>query len=197
MRRLQRNPELAPKIAILISGGGSNMVALIKDMQDRGYAEPSLVISNKALVPGVIKAQQLGVPTEVIPHQAFPKGDGFQEEIHVALVEQRINFICLAGFMQILDAWFVDKWKDRILNIHPSLLPKYKGLNTHQRAIDAGDTEAGCSVHLVTAELDDGPILAQAKVPILKEDTARTLAARVLSEEHKLFPRTLRQYLDG
>ncbi|MEO1562481.1 MAG: phosphoribosylglycinamide formyltransferase [Pseudomonadota bacterium] len=195
MRHLQWHPELTPKIAILISGGGSNMVALVKDIHAGGYAIPSLVISEKALAAGVIKAQQLGVETLVIPYEAFERGDGFQEEIHVALVERKIDFICLAGFMRVLDAWFVEKWKDRILNIHPSLLPKYKGLHTHQRALDAGDSEAGCSVHLVTAELDGGPVLGQARVPILPDDTAESLAARILPEEHKLYPKVLREYL--
>ena len=179
-------------VAILISGSGSNMVQLIKSMDDIHPAFPSIVISNKPNAAGIKKAQDLGIPTQII-NENFEKSNGidFEAELTEILNRYEVKIICLAGFMRILSKDFIDVFKGRILNIHPSLLPKYKGLNTHARAIAAKDKFSGCSVHLVTAELDGGPILAQSKVTIDKSDTAETLSSKVLKEEHLLYPEVL------
>jgi phosphoribosylglycinamide formyltransferase-1 len=179
-------------VAILISGSGSNMVQLIKSMDDNHPAFPSIVISNKPNAAGIKKAQDLGIPTQII-NENFEKsnGLGFEAELTEILNRHEVKIICLAGFMRILSKDFIDVFKGRILNIHPSLLPKYKGLNTHARAIAAKDKFSGCSVHLVTAELDGGPILAQSKVTIERTDTAETLSSKVLKEEHLLYPEVL------
>ena len=179
-------------VAILISGSGSNMVQLIKSMDDNHPAFPSIVISNKPNAAGIKKAQDLGIPTKII-NENFVKsnGLGFEAELTEILNRHEVKIICLAGFMRILSKDFIDVFKGRILNIHPSLLPKYKGLNTHARAIAAKDKFSGCSVHLVTAELDGGPILAQSKVTIERTDTAETLSSKVLREEHLLYPEVL------
>ena len=179
-------------VAILISGSGSNMVQLIKSMDDNHPAFPSIVISNKPNAAGIKKAQDLGIPTQILKEN-FEKsnGLGFEAELTEILNRHEVKIICLAGFMRILSKDFIEVFKGRILNIHPSLLPKYKGLNTHARAIAAKDKFSGCSVHLVTAELDGGPILAQRKVAIDKTDTAETLSSKVLEEEHLLYPEVL------
>ena len=179
-------------VAILISGSGSNMVQLIKSMDDNHPAFPSIVISNKPNAAGIKKAHDLGIPTQII-NENFEKPNGidFEAELTEILNRYEVKIICLAGFMRILSKDFIDVFKGRILNIHPSLLPKYKGLNTHARAIAAKDKFSGCSVHLVTAELDGGPILAQRKVAIDKTDTAETLSSKVLEEEHLLYPEVL------
>ena len=179
-------------VAILISGSGSNMVKLIKSMDDNHPAFPSIVISNKPNAAGIKKARDLGIPTQII-NENFEQSNGidFEAELTEILNRYEVKIICLAGFMRILSKDFIDVFKDRILNIHPSLLPKYKGLNTHARAIAAKDKFSGCSVHLVTAELDGGPILAQSKVTIDKTDTAETLSSKVLKEEHLLYPEVL------
>lgn len=179
-------------VAILISGSGSNMVQLIKSMDDNHPAFPSIVISNKPNAAGIKKAQDLGIPTQILKEN-FEKsnGLGFEAELTEILNRHEVKIICLAGFMRILSKDFIEVFKGRILNIHPSLLPKYKGLNTHARAIAAKDKFSGCSVHLVTAELDGGPILAQRKVVIDKTDTAETLSSKVLEEEHLLYPEVL------
>ena len=179
-------------VAILISGNGSNMVQLIKSMDHEHPAFPSIVISNKSDALGLKKAQDLGIPTKVID-QNLIKSNGLNFEIELIniLIENKINIICLAGFMKILSKKFIKKFSDRILNIHPSLLPKYKGLNTHARALASNDAIAGCSVHLVTAELDGGPVLAQTKVLIEKNETADSLKAKVLIQEHVLYPKVL------
>lgn len=186
------------RVAILISGGGSNMVALVRAMQSGTVAaDPALVLSNDPDAGGLTKAAELGVPTAVVDHRAYPDRPAFEDALHAELTAAGADVICLAGFMRILTPGFVARWEGRMLNIHPSLLPKYKGLHTHQRALDAGDTEAGCTVHLVTAALDDGPILGKARVPVLPDDTAETLAARVLVQEHQLYPAALARFLDG
>ena len=179
-------------VAILISGSGSNMVQLIKSMDDNHPAFPSIVISNKPNAAGIKKAQDLGIPTQII-NENFEKsnGLGFEAELTEILNRYEVKIICLAGFMKILSKDFIEVFKGRILNIHPSLLPKYKGLNTHARAVAAKDKFSGCSVHLVTAELDGGPILAQSKVTIERTDTAETLSSKVLKEEHLLYPEVL------
>jgi phosphoribosylglycinamide formyltransferase-1 len=179
-------------VAILISGSGSNMVELVKSMHDEHPAFPSVVISNKSDAPGLKKAKDLGVPTEVIdPHYIKKNSFDFEKELIQVLKHYNIEIICLAGFMKILSKKFIDNFKDRILNIHPSLLPKYRGLNTHARAIASNDPIAGCSVHLVTPKLDGGPVLAQSKVVIKKNETEKSLASKVLVEEHVLYPKVL------
>lgn len=187
------------RVAILISGSGSNMVSLVDAMLgDPGFgARPVLVLSNTADAGGLIKATDRGIPTAVVDHRPF-KGDrpAFEAALSDTLASAAPDVICLAGFMRVLTPGFMDLWQGRILNIHPSLLPNYRGLNTHQRALDAGDAEAGCTVHEATAELDDGPILGQRRVPILPGDTADLLAARVLKEEHILYPACLRDFVN-
>ncbi len=189
---------MTKRVAILISGGGSNMVALARSMTRDHPARPCLVVSNVPDVAGLERAEALGIPTDCVDHRQF-NGDrvAFEAALQSALVEHTPDILCLAGFMRILTAEFVTQWDGRMLNIHPSLLPKYKGLNTHARAIEAGDTEAGCTVHEVTPELDDGPILGQARVPILPGDTPDTLAGRILPLEHQLYPAVLRRYAAG
>lgn len=172
------------------------MVRLLQDMAEPGHAaKPVLVLANDPAADGLAKAAAQGIATSVVDHRDF-KGDraGFEAAIDQVLREAEVDIVCLAGFMLILGADFVGGWEGRMLNIHPSLLPKYKGLHTHQRALDAGDTEHGCSVHLVTPALDDGPILGQATVPVKEGDTADSLAARVLKEEHQLYPKVLREF---
>lgn len=186
------------RVAILISGGGSNMVALAASMTGDHPARTVLVLANNADAGGLQKAAEMGISTAVVDHRPYGKDRaGFEAELAKALAAAKPDFICLAGFMRVLTADFVTQWQGRILNIHPSLLPKYKGLNTYARAIEAGDSEAGCSVHLVTAALDDGPILGQARVAVLPQDTPETLAARILPLEHKLYPAVLRKFVAG
>jgi phosphoribosylglycinamide formyltransferase-1 len=186
------------RVAILISGGGSNMVALVKSMTGDHPARPVLVLSNDPEAGGLEKARAMGVPTAAVDHKPFGRDrEGFEAALNAELEKAAPDIICLAGFMRILTPGFIQKWQGRMLNIHPSLLPKYKGLHTHARAIEAGDAEAGCSVHEVTAELDGGPILGQARVPIEPGDTPETLAARILPMEHQLYPAVLRRFAEG
>jgi phosphoribosylglycinamide formyltransferase-1 len=185
------------RVAILISGGGSNMEALIRDMDGDHPARPVLVVSNVPGVGGLARAEALGVPTAVVDHREYPSRDVFEAALDVVLTPAAPDILCLAGFMRVLTEGFVRRWEGRMLNIHPSLLPKYRGLNTHARALAAGDAEAGCTVHLVTADLDGGPILGQARVPVESGDTPETLAARVLPWEHRLYPAVLRRFAAG
>lgn len=186
------------RVAILISGGGSNMVALAASMMGDHPARPVLVLANDPKAGGLKKAQDMGIKTAAIDHRPFGKDrNAFEIQLIAALTDAQPDVICLAGFMRVLTGEFVDHWNRRILNIHPSLLPKYKGLHTHARAIKARDSHAGCSVHMVTAKLDDGPILGQAKVTVLPDDTPDTLARRILPYEHKLYPQVLRRFVLG
>ncbi|MGP9805784.1 phosphoribosylglycinamide formyltransferase [Paracoccus sp. NSM] len=186
------------RVAIMISGGGSNMLRLIEDMNGAHPARPVLVLSNDPHAGGLARARDLGVPTAAVDHRDFPRDrEGFERAILGPLLEAEPDIICLAGFMRILTPGFVQRFAGRMLNIHPSLLPKYPGLDTHARAIAAGDAEAGCSVHEVIPELDAGPILGQARVRILPGDDAASLAARVLVEEHRLYPAVLRRFAAG
>ncbi|MDP5368367.1 MAG: phosphoribosylglycinamide formyltransferase [Paracoccaceae bacterium] len=189
----------APKrVAVLISGGGSNMIELCHSMVGDHPARPVLVLSNRPLVGGLKKAAAMGIPIQTIDHQALSANRAaFEAELARILQEYAADIICLAGFMRILSPSFVQLFHGCMLNIHPSLLPKYPGLNTHARALAAGDRQAGCSVHLVTPELDKGPILGQESVPILPHDTSDSLAARVLVAEHQLYPRVLRSFAEG
>ena len=189
---------MTSRVAILISGGGSNMVTLARSMTGDHPARPCLVLANDAGAGGLEKAAAVGIPTAVVDHRPFGKDRaGFEAELSRVLETHRPDILCLAGFMRVVTEAFVTRWQGRILNIHPSLLPKYPGLHTHARAIAAGDAEAGCTVHEVTAELDGGPILGQARVPVLAGDTPEHLAARVLVQEHRLYPMVLRRFVDG
>jgi phosphoribosylglycinamide formyltransferase 1 len=185
----------AVRFAILISGRGSNMEALIRaaETDPEFPAQPVLVIANRPDARGLEIADGLGVATALIDHKIFGKNrDLFEREIDRALTDHAIELVALAGFMRVLTPWFVSRWRDRLINIHPSLLPKYKGLNTHQRALDAGDEEAGSTVHWVSDGVDEGEIILQARVPILPGDDEPALAARVLQSEHTLYPEALK-----
>ena len=178
------------RVAMLISGGGSNMLALLEEMAKPGSpATPALVLSNDPNAGGLARAAARGVATAAVDHRPFGKDRAaFEAELQKALAAAEVDLICLAGFMRILTPGFVDAWAGRMINIHPSLLPLFTGLHTHRRAIEAGCAVHGCTVHEVIPELDAGPILGQAVVPVLPGDTPDTLAARVLDAEHKLFP---------
>ncbi len=185
------------RTAILISGTGSNMVRLVESMQaDDHPAEAALVLSNRASAKGLETAAKLGVETVVIDHRGKSRPE-FEAEIDAALRHAGIELVCLAGFMRILTADFVRGWEGRMLNIHPSLLPLFRGLDTHARAIESGMAIHGCTVHEVTADLDAGPILGQAVIPILPEDTPDSLATRLLPVEHRLYPEALRRFSAG
>ncbi|PRY21431.1 formyltetrahydrofolate-dependent phosphoribosylglycinamide formyltransferase [Aliiruegeria haliotis] len=187
------------RVAILISGGGSNMLSLLDSMAETGHpATPCLVASNDPNAGGLARAAARGVATAALDHKPFGKDrPAFEAELQKIIAAHAADIICLAGFMRVLTAGFVTPWSGRMLNIHPSLLPKYRGLHTHARALEAGDQEAGCTVHEVTPELDDGPILGQARVPVEADDTPETLAARVLVQEHVLYPAVLRRFASG
>lgn len=185
------------RVAILISGSGSNMARLIESMAGTHPARPVLVISNRPEAGGLRRAAAQGVPTAVIDHRAHATRAGFESALAAALEDARPDIVALAGFMRILSAGFVARFAGRIVNIHPSLLPAYPGLDTHARALAAGEGWAGCTVHEVTAELDAGPILGQGRVPVLPGDTAETLGARVLAMEHRLYPAVLRRLAEG
>ncbi len=174
------------------------MVKLAESMTGDHPGRAVLVLANDPQAGGLKKAADLGIATAAIDHRPYGKDrDAFERALNDKLAAYEPDLICLAGFMRVLTETFVNRWQGRVLNIHPSLLPKYKGLHTHARAIEAGDAEAGCSVHLVTPALDDGPILGQARVPVLPDDTPDTLAARVLVQEHRLYPMVLRNVLNG
>mgnify|MGYP003824637453 CR=1 FL=1 len=180
-------------LAILISGRGSNMEALLHAAEDPAYpAKPVLVASNRPDAKGLETAAAARIPTAAIDHRLYGKDrEAFERQLDAELEKAGTEIIALAGFMRVLTPWFVGKWEGRLVNIHPSLLPKYRGLHTHQRAIKSGDAEGGCSVHWVSAGVDEGEVIAQARVPILPGDTEDTLAGRVLVEEHKLYPHAL------
>ena len=182
-------------VVVLISGGGSNLQAIIDAAVNDGLpVEIRAVISNKADAYGLERARKAGIETVIIDHTRFDGREAFDAELSRTIDGYTPKLVVLAGFMRILSDNFVHHYEGRMLNIHPSLLPRYKGTNTHARAIEAGDSEAGCSVHLVTAELDSGQVLLQARVPILKGDTPEKLAARVLEQEHVIYPEAIRQF---
>ena len=183
------------KVAILISGGGTNMAALIYAAKAENCPfEIALVASNNPEAAGLKLAEAEGIPTFARPHKGLTR-EAHDDIMHDAITAAKADTVALAGYMRILSAEFVAKWESRMLNIHPSLLPKYKGLHTHEAALKAGDKQAGCTVHLVTAELDDGPVLGQTEVAILPGDTPETLAARVLIAEHQLYSRCLAEHV--
>ena len=185
------------RTAILISGSGSNMIALVRSMGGDHPATPALVLSSDPGAAGLERARELGVPAEAIDRKRQPGRQAFEDALDAELSAAGIGIVCLAGFMEILSPAFVARWHGRMLNIHPSLLPRHRGLDTHARALTAGDAETGCTVHEVTAALDDGPILGQARVPILPCDTAERLGTRVLGAEHLLYPAVLRRFASG
>ena len=189
-------------IVILISGGGSNMAAIVKTAQQENWAQRhgarvAAVLSNKADAQGLVLARAQGIATEVLDHKPFENREAFDAALAAAIDRYEPALVVLAGFMRILSPGFVAHYAGRLLNIHPSLLPAFTGLHTHQRAIDAGCRFAGCTVHQVTAELDLGPIVDQAVVPVLPGDTAETLAARVLTQEHVIYPRAIASVLSN
>jgi phosphoribosylglycinamide formyltransferase-1 len=186
------------RVGILISGRGSNMMALVEAARAADYpAEIATVISNVPDAAGLAWAKARGVPSGAIDHKAYPSREAFDAAVHEALMNLGVDLIALAGFMRIQSAGFVAQWQGRQLNIHPSLLPLFKGLHPHRQALDAGVKLSGCTVHFVTPEMDSGPIVAQAAVPVLDGDTPDTLAARVLAAEHRLYPHALALVASG
>jgi phosphoribosylglycinamide formyltransferase 1 len=187
------------RVAILISGRGSNMAALIEAATDDSYpAEIALVVSNEAAAEGLARAKAAGIATAVVDHRPFGKDrEAFDRALQAAIAPRAIDIVCLAGFMRLLTPWFVRQWQGRLLNIHPALLPAFKGLDTHARALAAGVKQHGATVHFVVPEMDSGPIVMQAAVPVLAGDTEATLAARVLESEHKIYPQALKLVAEG
>jgi phosphoribosylglycinamide formyltransferase 1 len=187
------------RVAVLISGRGSNMRSLIDAAKADGYpAEIVLVLSNRPDAAGLVYAQAEGITTVVVDHTDYGKDrEAFERALQDVLATHRIDLVCLAGFMRLLTPWFVGQWQGRMLNIHPALLPAFKGLHTHERALAAGVTNHGATVHFVSPEMDSGPIIAQAEVPVLAGDTPETLAARVLEAEHRIYPQALRKVAEG
>jgi phosphoribosylglycinamide formyltransferase-1 len=189
-------------IAILISGGGSNMAAIVRASRQRDWAarhgaQVAVVLSNRPDAGGLAFAREQGIATAVVDHKAYPTREAFEQDLAAAIDRHEPALIVLAGFMRILTPSFVERYAGRLLNIHPSLLPAFPGLHTHRRALEAGCRFAGATVHRVTAELDHGPILEQAVVPVLPGDTDETLAARVLTQEHLIYPRAIERLLQG
>ena len=187
------------RVGILISGGGSNMAALIAAARDPAFpAEIVCVVSNRADAGGLAKARAAGVPrVVVVDHQAHPNREAFERAMQAELEAAGVELVVLAGFMRLLTPWFIERWHDRLINIHPALLPSYKGLHTHARALADGVKIAGCTVHFVRPEMDVGPIIVQAAVPVLDDDTPDTLAARVLTQEHRIYPLALARVASG
>ena len=186
------------KVGVLISGRGSNMAALLEAARTPGYpAEIAVVVSNVASAGGLETARAAGIPAVAISHRDFPDRESFDRAVSAELERHDVGLVALAGFMRIQSPWFPARWKDRIVNIHPSLLPSFPGLHVQQQALDAGVRLSGCTVHFVTAELDAGPIIAQAAVPVLPDDDADRLAARILRQEHRLYPEVVRWFAEG
>lgn len=186
------------KVGVLISGRGSNMAALLEATRAPDYpAEIVGILSNRAAAPGLVTAQQNGIATASLAQSKFPTREMFEDTMTQVLESWEVDYVCLAGFMRILGEDFVNRWLGRMINIHPSLLPLYKGLDTHARALADGATEHGCTVHFVTPGLDEGPAIIQARVPVLPGDTPETLSARILIEEHRIYPEGLRMLASG
>lgn len=186
------------RVAILISGRGSNMSALIEAARARNYpAEIALIVSNRIAAKGLELAKSKSIATATIDHTAYKSREEFEAELAKQLASAKIDIICLAGFMRVLTAGFVKQWEGALLNIHPSLLPAFKGIDTHVRALDAGVKVHGCTVHFVVPELDSGPIVMQAAVPVLEGDDEEELAMRVLAAEHRIYPEALRLLAEG
>jgi len=194
----QQNSSQKPRVAILISGRGSNMKSLVEAAKAPDYpAQIALVVANRPDAPGLEWAKAQGLPVLGMDHKLYEDRAHFDGQLTGVLQSAKIDFIALAGFMRLLTDAFVTTWRDRLINIHPALLPSFKGLNTHQRALDTGCKIAGCTVHFVRTEMDVGPIIAQAAVAVHEDDTADTLAARVLKAEHKIYPNALAMVTDG
>jgi len=187
------------RVAVLISGRGSNMTALIEATEAPDYpADIVLVLSNEPDAAGLARARQAGIATAVVDHRSFGKDrDAFDRALDDALHAHRVDLVCLAGFMRLLTPWFVTRWSGRMLNIHPALLPQFKGLHTHRRALEAGVKQHGATVHFVVPEMDSGPIVLQASVPVVEGDTEEALAQRVLEVEHRIYPQALRLVAEG
>ena len=186
------------KVAVLISGRGSNMQSLVRACATPDYpAEIVLVLSNRADAAGLDFAREAGIATAVISHKDFPDRASFDAAMDAEIRRHGAELVCLAGFMRLLDARIIEAWRDRMINIHPSLLPSFRGLDTHERALEAGVKLAGCSVHFVRPDVDTGPIIAQAAVPVLPGDTPDSLAARILEQEHLIYPMALRLVAEG
>jgi phosphoribosylglycinamide formyltransferase-1 len=186
------------RTAVLISGGGSNMRALIEAARDPAYpAEIALVLSNRPDAGGLAIARAQGVAVAVVDHKIFAGREEFERSMQALLELHRIELVCLAGFMRVMTPWFVGQWQQRMLNIHPALLPSFRGLDTHARALSEGVKVHGCTVHFVVPALDEGPILAQAAVPVLDQDTPDSLARRVLAQEHLIYPQALARVASG
>lgn len=185
------------RVAVLVSGRVSNLEALITGQRADAHYEIVLVIANRPGAGGLDVAEAAGIPNLVVDHKAYEGREPFERALDQKLDEAGVRLVCLAGFMRVLSPWFVERWRDRLLNIHPSLLPSFKGLDTHARALEAGVRVHGCTVHLVRPELDDGPILVQGTVPVLQDDTEETLAARVLAVEHRCYPLALELVASG
>ncbi len=186
------------QVGVLISGRGSNMQALIEAAKAPDYpAEIALVISNRPKAKGIEFAKKNNIPVQIIDHKSFETRDEFDKALNEALAKANIELLCNAGFKRLLGKEFVEKWRNKQLNIHPSLLPAFKGLNTHERALDTDVKIAGCTVHFVRFEMDEGPIVAQAAVPVLQGDTPETLGDRVLKAEHQIYPEALRKVASG
>ena len=186
------------RVAILISGRGSNMAALIEAAKDPAYpAEIVLVASNRPDAGGLTTAQKAGIATAIVDHKQFKEREAFERELQKVLEAHRVEIVCLAGFMRLLTPWIISRWDGRMINIHPALLPAFKGLDTHERAIAAGVKEHGATVHYVVPEMDSGPVILQGAVPVLDGDTPDALAARVLAVEHKIYPQALRRVAEG
>ena len=186
------------KVGVLISGRGSNLQALIEAAADPAFpAEIVLVVANQGDAGGLARARAVGIRSETINHRAFNAKQGFEASIDATLRGAGVELVCLAGFMRILSPWFVERWRDRLINIHPSLLPAFKGLDTHERVLATGARFTGCTVHFVRPDVDDGPIIVQAVVPVMPGDTPDTLAARVLGAEHRCYPLAVRLIAEG
>src|ERR1700757_3990310 len=187
------------RVAVLISGRGSNMLALIEAAKAEDYpAQIVLVLSNRSEAPGLARAREAGIATAVVDHRPFGVDrEAFEGALDEALRQYRVALICLAGFMRLLTSWFIGRWRGRILNIHPALLPEFKGLDTHRRALETGVKRHGATVHFVVEATDAGPIISQQSVPVLQGDTEATLAARVLETEHRIYPEALRLVAEG
>lgn len=187
------------RVAVLISGRGSNMTALIEAAKAADYpAEIALVVSNRPEASGLIRAREEGITTAVVDHKLFGDDrEAFERALDAALAAHRIDIVCLAGFMRLLSPWFAQRWRGKMLNIHPALLPQFKGLHTHRRALEAGVKRHGATVHFVVPEVDAGPIVEQDSIAVREGDTEDTLAARVLEIEHRIYPRALRALAEG
>jgi len=198
MSAAEAHPTPKRRVGILISGGGSNMAALIGAAAAADYpAEIVVVVANRPDAGGIAKAQAAGIATAIVDHKRFLDREAFDRAVHAELLAAGVEIVCMAGFMRIVSPWFTEAWRDRMLNIHPALLPSYTGLHTHARALRDGVKIHGVSVHFVRVELDVGPIIVQAAVPVLDDDTEASLAARVLAEEHRIYPAALAWVASG